>query len=68
VGHDHKGIFKLKIDTEVREVKSKENYNVSYQGGMGLKIFSSMILYIILLKMKFLNMILPKINSFRRTI
>ncbi|WP_282016954.1 helix-turn-helix and ligand-binding sensor domain-containing protein [Salegentibacter mishustinae] len=39
VGHDHKGIFKLKIDTEVREVKSKENYNVSYQGGMGLKVF-----------------------------
>ena len=39
VGHDHKGIFKLKIDNEVREVKSKENYNVSYQGGMGLKVF-----------------------------
>ena len=39
VGHDHKGIFKLKIDAEVREVKSKENYNVSYQGGMGLKVF-----------------------------
>ncbi len=39
VGHDHKGIFKLKIDNEVREVKSEENYDVSYQGGMGLKVF-----------------------------
>jgi len=39
VGHDHKGIFKLKIDAEVSEVRSEENYSVSYQGGMGLKVF-----------------------------
>ncbi|MBI6120913.1 triple tyrosine motif-containing protein [Salegentibacter maritimus] len=40
VGHDHKGIFRLKIDAEVREVKSAENYNVSYNAGVGLKVFS----------------------------
>ncbi|SKB51937.1 regulatory protein, luxR family [Salegentibacter holothuriorum] len=39
VGHDHKGIFRLEIDTEVREVQDEENYIVSYQGGMGLKVF-----------------------------
>ncbi|MBZ9630861.1 hypothetical protein LB465_08720 [Salegentibacter sp. LM13S] len=39
IGHDHKGIYKLKIDSEVSGVQSEQNYSVSYQGGMGLKVF-----------------------------
>ena len=39
VGHDHKGVFKLKINAEVNEVLDLENYSVSYDGGMGLKVF-----------------------------
>jgi len=39
VGHDHKGIFKLKIDAEVSKVQSEENYSVSYEDGMGLQVF-----------------------------
>ena len=40
VGHDHKGVFRLYIDAEVREVKRVENYNVSYSAGVGLKVFA----------------------------
>jgi len=39
VGHDHKGIFKLKINEAVNKVEGFQNYQVSYQGGMGLKVF-----------------------------
>ncbi|WP_037318340.1 triple tyrosine motif-containing protein [Salegentibacter sp. Hel_I_6] len=39
VGHDHKGIFKLKINESVNKVEGFQNYRVSYQGGMGLKVF-----------------------------
>jgi len=39
VGHDHKGIFKLKVNDSGTSVVNEENYKVSYQGGLGLKVF-----------------------------
>ncbi len=39
VGHDHKGIFRLKTNAEISKVLAEENYNISSQGGMGLKVF-----------------------------
>lgn len=39
VGHDHKGILKLKIDDEATEILEKESFNTINKDGQGLKIF-----------------------------
>jgi len=39
VGHDHKGIFKLKIDDAATSVLKKESFNPINASGQGLKVF-----------------------------
>ncbi|MFD1095003.1 helix-turn-helix and ligand-binding sensor domain-containing protein [Salegentibacter chungangensis] len=39
VGHDHKGIFRLKLDEDYKRVIAKKNYPVSYEERLGLKVF-----------------------------
>lgn len=40
VGHDYKGVFRLKLNQDYCKVKEIKNYKVSYQEGMGLDVFS----------------------------
>lgn len=40
VGHDYKGVFRLKLNQDYCKVKEIKNYKISYQEGMGLDVFS----------------------------
>lgn len=40
VGHYHKGVFRLKLNEDFSGVKEVENYIVSYEGTLGLQVFS----------------------------
>ncbi|MGY5846015.1 triple tyrosine motif-containing protein [Salegentibacter sp. HM20] len=39
VGHDHKGVYKIKIDEEVKQLDIIRNFELSSVEGMGLKVF-----------------------------